>query len=902
MDIYFGLHYTNNAFVDLKAHGGICLDHTVVGPEGLLSLLELHLGIHHEEISVTDRQAAYYAAFRKVMNQGKNILTDSWEKNGLGVSNECLKWRDALRGNGWQAQMQQPSKRLEVLSQVEAYFHAPAFGDRLEVLHPLLQQQSPLPPKSRIFVAEQNEKGLPPAIAGLLTTLQAKGTEIVYESDTVLAAAGSNLSQVQKLLINHEATDTLKEKDTSFQIWKFATELDAARFVASCPKNAFNVYVTADGKLFDNVQRMLQQPTSGSSITNAHPQIAQLFKLGLNLFEYPFNIRNLISWLMMPIHPIKSELRRNLVKVLLSTGGYKNEEYQEAVTSYRQKIQGEAEDKEQAKSAVKKLNDSLEIFIPTPKAEGVDKQTLLLFINSLNNWCGMMSNLEDINSTDRSQLGKVAGLCKSLASIVEEEADDAQIPFRKLEGWTSALYTSTDFAIYSCQAGSRWTVAASDIAEATDKIVWTDCYNSSSTVQPTDFLNEAEKQALAQQGCQFWEDADYNETMMRAMLRPVLKCKKKLVLIVTQTNKGEVTSKHPLLIRLEQAFSKSLSVVCSYPDNHKVEKKTIKLVDNHSEEVELKIKKKRFIEIPDTESYSSLTNLIQYPLDYVMDRILKLRDRSSAEMNDVATVKGNVAHAVIEELFKGTAKEIETNIANHFTETLQRMTEEKGAILLLQENIIEWRLFSDQLKECLDALLQIIQTNELTVVGREHRVSNHIGLMKDKTKDPTVNGFVDMTLQNKQGEIFVFDFKWTSSQKYHKELLEKNASVQLALYEHLISLESDKPVVATAYFTMPWHKLFTTSNRIAKGANVEHITPANEEVLLEKIKNSYRYRREQLLQGIIENAEGCLLEEIPYVEDQKEKRLVPLAPDYNNDEIHAVNGYSNYSCFKSKPL
>ncbi len=899
MEIYFGLNYTNNAFVDLKAHGGICLDHTVVNLEGLLSLLELHLGIHHEEISTTDRQAAYYAAFRKVMAKGKNILTDSWEKNGLGVSNECLKWRDTLRANGWQAKMQQPSRRLEVLVEVEEYFQAPALGDRLEYILPLLLKQNPLQHKSRILVSSRDENGLPPAIVQLLNTLQATGTEIVYESDAVLATAGSNLSRVQKLIISNESEDKLKEKDSSFQIWKFATELDAARYIASQPKDDFNVYITADGKLLDNVQRMLQQPTSGSSITNGHPQIAQLFKLGLSLFEYPFNIRNLISWLLMPIHPIKSELRRNLVKVLLNTGGYKNEEYREAIDSYRRKIKKETDDDDQADAAMKKLDHSLEIFIPTPEAEGVDKQTLLIFINSLNNWCGMMSNLEDMDPINRSQLAKVAGLCKSLVSIVEEEADDAIISFRKLEGWTSALYSSTDFAIYDCQAGSRWTVATADIVEATDKILWTDCYNSSTTVLTTDFLNEVEKQALTKQGCKFWDETAFNETMMRTMLRPILKCKKQLVLIVTDTSKGDVVAKHPLLIRLEQVFPKSLSSVYVYPDNSKAEKKIVKNVDNHTEGIEVNLKNKHLIEMPVTESYSSLENLIQYPLDYVMDRILKLRDRSSAEMDAVATVKGTVAHAVIEELFKGSAQDIEANITSHFMETFQRMTEEKGAILLLQENIIEWHLFCDQLKECLDALLQIIKTNGLTVVGRELQVSNNIGLMKDKTLDPTVNGFVDMTLRNQLGEIFVFDFKWTSSRKYHKGLLEKNASMQLAIYEHLISLENEKPVVGIAYFTMPWHKLFTTSARIAEGTHVEHITPANEDALLLKIKNSYRYRREQLLQGIIEKAEGCLLEDIPYVKDQEEKGLVPLSPDYIDEELHSINGFSNYSCFKS---
>ena len=899
MGIYFGLNYTQNAFVDFNTHGGICLDHTVVGPEGLLSLLELYLGIHHEDISVTDRQAAYYAAFRKTMAKGQNIFSDSWEKNGLGVSNECLQWRDALRGSGWQAQMQQPSPRLQVLAQVENDFHVPALGDRLERMLPLLQQQNPLPSNSTIFVASNDKKGLPPTIVNLLNQLQATGTEIVYESDAVIAPAGSNLSRIQKLLVSNESEDSLNAKDPSFKIWEFSTDLDAARYVASQSKDSFNVYVTADGKLLDNVQRMLQQPTSGSSITNAHPQIAQLFKLGLSLFEYPFNIRNLISWLLVPIHPIKSELRRDLVKVLLSTGGYNNKEYKEAIDTYLQQLQNEAADEEQAEAAIKKVNHSLEIFIPTPKASGVDRQTLLQFINSLNAWSGMMSNLEDMNPINRSQLAKVGGLCKSLGSIVEEEADDAVIPFRKLEGWTSALYSGTEFSVYDCEAGSRWTVTSSNIAEPADKILWTDCYNSSIFVSSTDFLNEVEKTALAQQGCQFWSNADFNKAMMRAMLRPVLMCKKQLTLIVTHTSKGETVAKHPLIIRLEKAFPESLVVVREQPDNHKAEKKTIKIVNNYSDAIEVKIKNKQLVEMPATESYSSLDNLIQYPLDYVMDRILKLRDRSSTEMDAVSTVKGNVAHAVIEELFKGSAQEIESNINDHYMETLQRMTEEKGAILLLQENIIEWRLFSDQLKECLDALLQIIQANDLTVLGREHRVSNTIGLMKDKALDPTVNGFVDMTLQNQQGEIVVFDFKWTSSRKYHKGLLEKNTSMQLALYEYLISLESDKPVVATAYFTMPWHKLFTTSTQIAEGINIVRVTPENVDNLLLKIKNSYRYRREQLLKGQIENAEGVPLTDIPYAKTQEDKGLFPLSPDYNDESAHAFNGFSNYTCFKS---
>ena len=898
MEIHFGLNYTNNSFVDFKAHHNICMGHSVVGPEGLLSILELHLGIYNEELSPTDRQAAFYAAFRKTMDKGKNVLSDSWEKNGLGVSNECLKWRDALRMCGWKSEMKQPSKRMTVLADVENVFCAPSLGDRLEHIIPLLQH-NPLPLHSKIFVAAKDEKGIPPKIADLLNKLQKLGIQIEYESDAVLAQEGSNLSSIQHLLIYNKSEDSLKTEDDSFKIWEFNTELDAARYIASQPKDEYDVYITANGKLLDNVQRMLQQPTSGSSIMDAHPQIAQLFKLGLSLFEYPFNIRNLVSWLQMPLHPIKNELRRNLVNEILRTGGYKNKEYKNVIENYRTKLSDELKDTDKDVTAViKKLNEDLDIFIPTPKVEGVNKLSLLKFVNSLNSWSGMMSNLEDMSMANRIQLAKVAGLCKSLVSIVEEEREE-YFSYRKLESWINTLYSGADFAIYECQAGSRWTVAANDISEKADKILWTDCYNGAISVPSTDFLNEYEKKMLEHEGCKFWNSTDFNKAMMRSMLRPVLKCRKQLVLVVTHTCKGETTAKHPLIIRLENAFANSLSNVYICPDNRDIENKTVKGVDNYTGDTELIVENKELIEMPSTESYSSLDNLIQYPLDYVMDRILKLRDRSSAEMDDVSTVKGNVAHAVIEELFKGSNEEIANNIKEHFTETLERITMEHGAVLLLQENSIELRLFTVQLKECLTALLNIICDNKLLVVGREHHVSNAIGMMDDKNIDPIVNGFVDMTLKNENGEIFVFDFKWTSSRNWYKKLLEKNISIQLALYEHLIAMEENSNVVATAYFTMPRHKLYTTSNRIKGGADIEHITPENNDNLLKKIKNSYKYRREQILDGTIDNAEGVELSEIPYATQQEEMELVPLSPDYNNEQVHSKNGFSNYSCFKN---
>lgn len=280
----------------------------------------------------------------------------------------------------------------------------------------------------------------------------------------------------------------------------------------------------------------------------------------------------------------------------------------------------------------------------------------------------------------------------------------------------------------------------------------------------------------------------------------------------------------------------------------------------------------------------------------MLDRVVHFHERSSTELDEVGTVKGNVAHAVIERLFKGNAEDIEKVLTNQYENVLQEVTKEKGGILLLRENTVELRLFHDNLLENLHSLLRIIKANNLTALSREQYIGGNIGLL-DGDNDPKVNGFIDMLLEDRDGNIVIFDFKWTSSKTWHKKLLEENASIQLAIYKHMIELTMKRNVAATAYFTMPYHQMFTTSERL-RGDDVVIVQPTDTSPLLPKIVNSYRFRRQQLESGLIECADGMPISETPYGEKTDELSLVPLKPDYQDSTIHAANPYSNYNCFK----
>jgi len=888
MKIKFGINYSSNAYVDLKHHeGGVMLNAEVASIDTLVRTLEQYYGLHNGEMSETDRQAEYFTAMSKVMNKGKNILTKSWDINSLGVSNECLNWRDTLVAAGWKAGMSQPSERLKILAETEENFDCPTIADRLQTVLKLSESQNPLPKDTEIHVAAQSKEQLPPQIAQLFDNLEKQGTKVTYEAAEPTAPEGTDLNKVQQLILKGDDNgNTEIAGDGSFEIWHFDTELDALRYIATEKQDDYDLYINSNGKLLDNVQRMLGQPSSGSTMTNSAPQIVQLFRLGLNLFEYPLNIRNISSWLLLPVHPLSGKLRYPLANAILGSGGIKNEDYNKVISNY---LKGIEDPKER-----KKEEQKIALFLPEPKEERTDKLTLITFIDALSTWSKQRSINEE-SPVRKTQLNKVAALCTSLTTIIKADETDV-IEFKKLESWTGTLSATSAFPLYDIQSGSRTVTGAKDIADNIGKCLWTDCYNYQPATLSIDFLNNDEKDALATEGCIFWDADDFNRAYSMAEMRPVLKCTGKAVVVTADTVAGGKTAKHPLLLLLEETFKKQLEKITTTPKISDDKKEKVTPVDNLDLSPELHINNSKLIKMRERESYSSLDNLIQFPIDYTFEKILRLYERESTEISALQTVKGTVAHAVIEKLFKGNADDIEKAISNRFDQAFDEAVQENGALLLLKENIIDCRLFKTKVKENLEVLHGIIKENKLKVVASEMLIEDHIQLLKDADADPMIKGFIDMVLETQGGSTVIFDFKWTSSKSYHKRLLEENASIQLALYKKVLEIEG-KNVAATAYFTMPQHKLYTTDTTLT-GEHVNIVEAEDESPLITKVINSYRFRRQQIENGIIENGEGKELDLLDYAKNTESENLVPLKPEYGNETAHATNGFSNYQCFK----
>jgi hypothetical protein len=887
MIIIYSPSFSSDAFVDYKEHE-ILFDAKVCGDTELFGYFALHLGIHHDLLPAVEREAQYYKVFSKfITTHPDNMFTNSFRNGGMTVSSCCLKWRDNLVLAGWKPDMVQPSQRLQTLADIDKEFNCIGENDvRMQILN-AMNDECPLPEGSEIRIFGISRTMLPPYVQQAFFAIEKHGIKINEIQPEVKAK--DNLGTIQNYIINNNIGN-LAENDNSFDIINFPDEMTAMQYVASMKPDTYNVYINSANKNFDDLQHSLHFATSGASYSNANPQIVQLFKIGLSLFSYPLNIINMLSWLIMPVSPIASTLRHKLAKVISDKGGIRNDEWQDAINEYIEKDVYDNEDREKRMKNV----DALDILLPQQNSDNISINTLRTFVDYLQSWCLRRANVEDIAEIERTQLQQLNSMFNALVTVMDNEVAD-EIKYEQLEQWMNAIYQSSAYKYSDAQQCSRFVVSSTgDIATDADSIIWMDFYNYTIPVPTYDFLNPSEKKVLSDEGCTLWDEDKETQLCNCLYLIPLLRCRNKFTAITIERKDTSKTDKHPLAIRLERTFDKyGFKNVCHVGKLSDEYIKEMSLINNVNTENEIRIKGTDKISFSDHESFSSLDTMIQYPFDYVMEKFARFRNGTSYQLGEMFTTEGNVAHKYIQTLCESNdfdLSKIKADFNNHFDDMVDEIIAAYGAIMLLKENKTEEMLFRQKLHESIEALLKIISDNGLKIQKCEREITQDIGL----ANNTSIKGFIDMTLLDVKGNPVIFDFKWSKLKYYEKKMLD-NKAMQLALYAALVTKEDENAPSAKAYYILPSHLLLTTDSNL-HGENVKTISPTDVDDLLPKIKASYEYRRNQIESGTIETADGCIMEDIPYVKDTEEKNLYPL-DEYEGKK--STNQYSNYKLFNS---
>lgn len=876
MNIIFSPEYSGIVYIKPDDATGVLMDTMVVNTVGLVNMLELRLGLHYNEMSEQERLVHYYDAVRRYMDaHPQNVLAASFRTSGLATAKAMLSWRDELRGAEWDFEGGDISSRLAVLIGVEEYFRRLVGCDWAGRLHIVTDQVlfQALDCSQMVIRIPVSKGLLKPTIQKLIGALEAQGAEVTTMPEAT--DTGNNLSKVRRLISSRQKGKiTLDKDDESILIWKFADERAACEYLSYQAMEDVDVWINADNKQMDNWLKLMGKPTTGSVMADSTPQLTQLFVMGLGLFARPLNIHTLIGWLQMPVHPLDRFFRLRLVDAIVKEGGYRNETCRKLVEEY-------AEEQE------KLCQVFLPAFTSSPIIQTADVRH---FVKELSVWVRQRAQWmasEADNGAWVEQLVVVADMCHAFSILLDTHQEDT-IDYATIDSWMSSISQKMTFPHAIAQRGSRVVIdSPAKMASVSGKTLWMGVDGETGLNKEGSFLYPSERKELTGQLClNLWEETSEANYRERTLLTPLWMTGGQLILVVRERVGGERPLKHPLMVRLEQQVENIHDFIrCPHigaENRHEVER-----VAREKMEAELHFDHADKIKWPDHLSPTTIGTLVEHPFDYLMERLLDVTGDGLAQMADVKTTKGNVAHAVIETLFTprednrwSLPGEIAIRMEQEFEDAYAKALEEKGAILQLAENRMDAKLLHNQLRNCLDVLLEILQKNELKVTGCERCL-----------KVDDVLGIVDMTLEDKDGHPVVFDFKWTTWSKGYQEILTQNRSIQLEYYRWLLEHEQKDEVKRVAYFIMPDAKLY--SKEAFLGRNCMQLNPENRDNIVEQLRQSILYRKEQMAGGIIET--NGVYEELQYVKDTSAKGLFPL--NKNDEGTKEGNFFTQYGLF-----
>ncbi len=917
MKILFSPEFSGHVFIGLNEQQPEMMDTMVCDTMGLVAMLEVRMGIHVEDVSGNNRTVLYYKALSEYMKKHPdNMLAASFKLSGLGTAEQALRWRDSLMMDKWKPEDGSGSGRLEVLAGTEEFFNCVGLADRITTVLQGLYNKVEKNIFNDLEIELPCEKELlHPAIIELLTALEGLGALVCYTA--AQTSGNSNLDKVTTLLqSDSKEMIELEKGDTSFLIYRFTDE-NAAHEYLSLKGEELNadVWINSNNKAMDNWLRMMGKPTMGSSMTESAPQLVQLFVLGLEMMKEPLNIQSIISWLYAPMQPFGAFFGGILAEKIIKEGGYRNDKCQEMVNNY---INGKytkhdkdedmkLTDKERAKrdKCEKKEREQLvKTYLPPFEVqEEVKTERIKSYLNSLSGWASshahFLSKKSD-NEREISQLQSLAQMCDAFNLLLDSSNMGELADWKQVDSWVSTLYKGETFLQYDPQKGSRELIdSPAKMAARSKRTIWMNFTDDSGRQLDCGFLYPSERKQV-EKSLTLWDERKETDYHQKMELMPFLMTDEQLILVVTDYVGGELAQKHPFMVRLETQIDKdNLKEFIKTPNLLEEETEDVQLVNNKNTQPKIEFEHADLLKWPDYLSPTSLSTLVEYPLDFVMERMLNIVSTGPRSIADLKTTKGTVAHAVIEGLFAprdgkafSTADEIERRVEQEFDEQVRKRIEACGAILYLPENRLDAELLKEQLQKCLEVLLTIMRENHLTVTGCEHEIKQNMGMIENEN-GWDMKGFIDMTLEDENHHPVVFDFKWTSSKSYHKDLLTANRSIQLELYRKMFSAEKRDAVERVAYFLMPECHLYSLEH--FEGLHCTQLEPANNDNIVEQLKNAFFYRKKQIDSGQIEIGEGFPCGMLDYYNATEADSLFPLNVKDGQQE---TNIFSNYTIFK----
>jgi ATP-dependent helicase/nuclease subunit B len=772
----------------------------VLGPIGLLRVIETALGLGGPEAPMATRLAAWRA---KLEAAGAGRFWDeSFAQDPLATAESLLAWRDGLVEAGWQAATTPGLPRLRDLADAELAGPAlPAgYPDRLAAALAELTSAAPRTLVARLRLLDAREH-LPPSLARLVAALEARGTLVATEAEPFSPALGDLGAAQDALRMGAGAQLT---GDGRFALLTAETETAAAEALAdwlAVGGAAGSTAIISDRSTAALDAALARRGLPALGVSRASPQrgVLQLLPLALATRWRPFDAVRMLQLLQARPSPLPREIRHVLANALVAAPGRGGPDWGAALTdgkaAFAARLTTEEADTPTRKAAPRltralaRVAALVEAPLEDPIA-GMPVETLRALCGLLAAWATEQGRGEDPLFT------ALAGAARTLAeaALASGRSNMPRVELERLVG--VALENGVpDPAV--AEEAAPWFLLRdpAGLWDYVDTVVWWGLGQPSLPARRP--WSRAESLALAGVGVALPEPATALAALSAGWRRPLLFARQRALLVAVPEPGAADARRHPLLDELREMLAGAPSAVKPQAEPL-LGDPAAKLMGTKLARVPLAsaaLPQARAdwtipanaVSIRPVESASSLERLLGCAYGWVGHYAARLRPGRAAEVPQGAQLVGLLAHKLAQEIFTPGTPPAPGAARAAAEARLPGLLDEMAAPLLAPGAAGELARLRTDLPRAMEALALLIAKHGLTITGTEveRETKAALGTGQD------IAGTIDLLLARPDGRAAVLDMKWAGTDRYRRAEVLEGRAVQLAAYVGLVGAGED---------------------------------------------------------------------------------------------------------------
>ncbi len=826
MNVVLGHGLDKGSYPDAIGDQQATLGNVVVGPAGLLGILETRLGRStnrpHEAVRI-----GRYLKLLKQYDDGQRFYSKSLVADEWSTSKTLLTWRDELKVAGWNGEAPSgASVRLKTFDELEKLSQnelIEGIGERLQSILSILNRCEKLDIK-HIQLVEPLESWSS-GWRKLVESLTKCGVDITGIASHLPHSAG-DLGHLQESLMsgNGNPCNEIVTGDGSLCVVRTPGEWEACETVASLlevvqKSDQKTLIINGSGShLLDDILNRHNLPRLGYDSRSRWRTALQILPLVLSNYWKPLDAQKLLEFLLIPKSPISRDVGICLEKALRENpgiGGPKwNEGMSKALALYesqsptqKMKPQSTLSIEEYRKELSFWLGES-EQFIPE---EGLPSGVIMEVCSRLNKWASKRGG-QDKDVT----LIASAKLFNDVAEAIQDSGLTKITQPQLSRILDSVIGEGLERPDYTPQSAS-WSVVDSpaQVWGVSDTIIWWNF--TSDGVSPLHVpWTSHEKESLRSAGVELRETSEMRLQESNSWRNAVKFAGKRLILLAPCSIAGTTVNYHPFWDEIRHLLNLDQNSL------HKLTFDGTRIWRENSPRLvgaELIREPLKSIEIPepnnvwlvpknrlkgkDKESYSSVQKLIECPLAWVCEYVLGLHPGALASLPDRGQMLGTLSHAVIEKTLGvrplASPQSAEKLSLDFFDELVPQM----ASPLLLPERKSELERVRGLIGTAARILVEHIHSSGFEIRNQEDSFE------RDLNGDQKMTGRIDLVLGDNSNDKLVLDLKWSNQALYKRDEL-KNGAFQLAVYAWLLR-NAANVFPAGAYYLLAQGELITSA-------------------------------------------------------------------------------------------